>query len=317
MMRRTISLSLQTVAVAGLLAATPSYAQDSTTQTQLRVDKLEKEMRAVQRKVFGTGGVIEPDLSPTTPVQNNPGSSAPVADLTARVDALESQLAKLTGSVEENSYKLRLLENRITALSSSSTSSTSTTPATTQPPAATATTPVTEAKPTPAKPAVVTTPKPTPAKPAATKPSDARLAKVKSVEIPATGNAAEDAYTYGYRLWDAQLYPEAQVQLQKVVTTYPKYGRMSFARNLLGRSYMDDQQYENAVHAFYDNYKTQPNGERAADSLMYLGMTFSKMKNKQASCTAFTELFKNYGETMGSSLKTQAASERTKAGCPA
>lgn len=300
-MQRMNSLMLQSVAAIALVAGTPAVAQDSA--TQLRVDKLEKEMKAVQRKVFGVGGVVEPDLSPTTPVQNDPGSTAPVADLTARVDALESQLAKLTGTVEQNSFKLRQLENRIAALSAA------------QAPAATPTTqPETdEAEPAPA-------PKPVASKPAATtpaKPSDARLAKVKAVEIPSTGNAAEDAYTYGYRLWDAKLYPEAQVQLQKVVKTYPKYGRMSFARNLLGRAYMDDAQYENAVHAFYDNYKSQPTGERAPDSLLYLGMTFSKMKNKQASCTAFTELFKNYGETMGSNLKTQATTERSKAGCSA
>lgn len=308
MMRRTIFWSMQSAAAVALVAGTPAMAQDSA--TQLRVDKLEKEMRAVQRKVFGTGAVIEPDMSPTTPVSTDPGSAAPVADLTARVDALESQLAKLTGTVEENSFKLRQLENRIAALSAPAaapaTGSDSIDPLSAETPKPVLTTP------TPAKPAA-----PKPAATAPAKPSDARLAKVKAVEIPSTGNAAEDAYTYGYRLWDAQLYPEAQVQLQKVVKTYPKYGRMSFARNLLGRAYLDDGQYENAVHAFYDNYKTQPTGERAPDSLLYLGMTFSKMKNKQASCTAFTELFKNYGETMNNGLKTQATSERSKAGCSA
>ena len=313
MMQRTIFWSMQSVAAialvsSALVAGTPVLAQDSA--TTLRVDKLEKEMKAVQRKVFGVGGVVEPDLSPTTPVQTDSGSAAPITDLTARVDALEAQLAKLTGSVEQNSFKLRQLENRIAALSAPAATSGTPTSEPLPTSSTSTTTPATNAQP---KPAVTAKPAP----PVAAKPSDARLAKVKAVEIPSTGNAAEDAYTYGYRLWDAKLYPEAQVQLQKVVKTYPTYGRMSFARNLLGRAYMDDGQNENAVHAFYDNYKTQPNGERAADSLMYLGMTFAKMKNKQASCTSFTELFKNYGDTMNAGLKAQATAERTKAGCPA
>ena len=295
-MRRTISMSLRSVALVAFIASAPAVAQDSN--TNLRVEKLEKEMRAVQRKVFGAGGVVEPDITPsTTPTPTGPGSAAPVADLTARIDALENQLARLTGTVEENSYKLRQLENKIAALGTASS----------QPAAQQDTDEVQAPRLKPS----------TPNTSAAAKPTDARLAKVKAVEIPSTGNAAEDAYTYGYRLWDAQLYPEAQAQLQKVVKTYPNYGRMSFARNLLGRAYYDDGQYESAVHTFYDNYKNLPDGARAPDSLMYLGMTFAKMKNKQASCTAFTELFKNYESSMNSSLKSQATSERSKAGCAA
>src|SRR3546814_17063600 len=51
--------------------------------------------------------------------------------------------------------------------------------------------------------------------PAAADKSDAnRLALVKKVEVPATGNEVEDAYTYGFRLWDAKLYTEAEAQLK-------------------------------------------------------------------------------------------------------
>ncbi len=293
-MRRTIALGLSAVSMAAMTA--PAAAQDNT--TLLRVDKLEKEMRAVQRKVFGTSGIIEPEMGVQTPAPAPVGSTAPVADLTARVDAIEAQLAKLTGMVEQNSFKIRQLENNFATLK-----------------AETGAAAVAPATPAASNPAPAT---PTPAKPTAAAPAKAsadRLAKVKAVEIPATGNAAEDSYNYGFRLWSAGLYPEAQAQLEKLVKDHPRYPRMSFARNLLGRVYMDDRQYENAVHTLYDNYKTNPKGERAPDSLMFLGMTFSRMNNKQASCTAFGELFKVYGDSMNASLRSQATSERTKAGC--
>lgn len=296
-MRRTLILGLATVSMAGLSA--PVSAQDGATVQ--RVDKLEREMRAVQRKVFGAGGVVEPEMGiPTAPTTPLAGSSAPVADLTARVDAIEAQLAKLTGQVEQNSFKLRQLENDLATYKANAGAASVAVPAATTTPA-TATAPTTS----------VTPPKVAPT----TKASADRLAKVKAVEIPSTGNAAEDTYNYGFRLWSAGLYPEAQGQLEKLTKTYPNYSRMSFAQNLLGRAYMDDQQYENAVHTLYGNYKNNPKGERAADSLMYLGMTFAKMKNKDASCTAFTELFKVYGNSMSGGLKSQASSERSKAGC--
>ena len=295
-MRRSLIVALATVSMAGLSA--PVSAQDGVTVQ--RVDKLEREMRAVQRKVFGAGGVVEPEMGiPTAPTTAPIGSSAPVADLTARVDAIEAQLAKLTGQVEQNSFKLRQLENDIAAYKANVGA------ATVVPPAATTT-------PTPTAPTATATP---PKVAPTTKASADRLAKVKAVEIPSTGNVAEDTYNYGFRLWSAGLYPEAQGQLEKLTKTYPNYSRMSFAQNLLGRAYMDDQQYENAVHTLYGNYKNNPKGERAADSLMYLGMTFAKMKNKDASCTAFAELFKVYGNSMSGGLKSQASSERSKAGC--
>src|SRR3546814_3160101 len=73
-------------------------------------------MRAVQRSVFPGGspaffeGEIAPDNTPGERVK----SSAPVIDLTARVDALEEQLQALTGQTEQNAYQLRELEKQFT-----------------------------------------------------------------------------------------------------------------------------------------------------------------------------------------------------------
>src|SRR3546814_16768494 len=63
---------------------------------------------------------------------------------------------------------------------------------------------------------------------------------VKKVEVPSTGNETKDGYDYGYRLWDAKLYPEAETQLKAVVEKWPKSSYASFAQNLLGRAYLDE-----------------------------------------------------------------------------
>src|SRR3546814_4607016 len=74
-------------------------------------------MRAVQRSVFPGGnpaffeGEIAPDNTPGVRAQG----TAPVIDLTARVDALEAQLRTLTGQTEQNAYQLRELEKQFTA----------------------------------------------------------------------------------------------------------------------------------------------------------------------------------------------------------
>src|SRR3546814_9060911 len=76
-------------------------------------------------------------------------------------------------------------------------------------------------------------------KPAADKSDASRLALVKKVEVPATGNEVEDAYTYGYRLWDAKLYTEAEAQLKQVVAKWPTNNYASYAQKLPGRAYLD------------------------------------------------------------------------------
>ena len=75
----------------------------------------------------------------------------------------------------------------------------------------------------------------------------------------------------GYRLWEAKRYSEAVTTLRGVVTKYPNHKRASFAQNLLGRAYLDDGKPAAAAEAFYANYQKMPRGERAPDSLYYLG----------------------------------------------
>ena len=74
------------------------------------------------------------------------------------------------------------------------------------------------------------------AKPAATRPSAQRLAAVRAVVKPQTDDPGDDEYSYGYRLWDAKLYPEAEQQLKLFLDKYPRHPRVSHARNLMGRA---------------------------------------------------------------------------------
>src|SRR3546814_2075295 len=74
-------------------------------------------MRAVQRSVFpgGSPTFFEGEIAPDNTPGERSRTNAPVIDLTARVDALESQLQTLTGQTEQNAYHLRELEKAFTA----------------------------------------------------------------------------------------------------------------------------------------------------------------------------------------------------------
>ena len=281
--------------------STPAMAQDANIDG--RVGKLEKEMRAVQRQVFpnGAGKFIEPDIQSPNAPKSTTSSSTATADLLARVDALETQLATLTGQVEQHGNNMRGMEGRLKSLEVQLKAQAAAPPPA-LPVAAPASTPV-AAKP---KPAIT---------PPAAKPTAARTAAVAAIERPATGDVFEDGYNYGYRLWEAKFYPEAQVTLEETITKYPKHKRASFARNLLGRAWLDDKKPATAVKVFYENYKTDPRGERAPESLFFLGDALTDLGKTAEACEAFGELAKAYPDAASGRLAGRVASGKIRAKC--
>lgn len=310
------------VIVAGL-SLCPGVAL-AQTGIEGRVDRLEREMRAVQRKVFpgGNGQYFPPDISPqqTAPV-NAPGTPAtsPVADLDGRVGALEGQQATMTGQIEQVQYRVQQIEEAFAAYKRSTdarlkaleetAAAVSATPA---PPAAFVPAPV----PAPVKQASAPRPA-TPTKPTAVI-DPARAALVAAVEKPTTEDPADDGYVYGYRLWQGKFYPEAQAVLKQVVAKYPTHRRASWAQNLLGRSYLDEGKPSLASLAFYENYKKFSNGERAPDSLYYLTVALKKLgKPSSDICQVYDELIEVYPTKITAQMKADVARGRAEEKCKA
>jgi TolA-binding protein len=327
-MRRAL-LSLTSAASISFFAL-PVIAQ--TLPVETRVDRLEKEMRAVQRKVFPSGAPVQPDIA-GTPAATVAGNSAnPVADLTSRVDSLETQLASLTGQVEQNNFRLKKLEDAFAKYKLDTEARLNPAAAVVAPAPATpavaavaapavkpavATPVVAAVKPVPpAKPAATAAPK-TAAKPAASATAEARKTAVAAIERPASGDNADDAYNYGYRLWEAKFYPEAQVQLKATVEKFGSTSVGSHAQNLLGRAYLDDGKPALASVAFYENYQKRPRGKRAADSLAYLGEALLQLKKPADACKVYSELSNVYGANLKPKLKDMMDKGRVRAKCGA
>lgn len=285
-----------------MLVDAPSAAAQNVA-LDVRVDRLEKEMRAVQRKVFPAGTPLEAELTrPAVPaVAPGTPSSTPVADLTARVAALESQLASMTGQVEENSFKIRQLQEAFDKYKAEAQSRAEVA----TPPAVMPNTP-----PQTATPAALATP----SRPS-TEAGEARKNAVAAIDRPSTGDAAADAYTYGYRLWDAKFYPEAQAQLKATVDKYGTASIASRAANLLGRAYLDDGKPALASVAFYDNYQKRPKGDRAAESLTYLGEALIQLKKPADACKVYAELEQVYGSSLSASQRSMMDKGRATAKC--
>lgn len=307
MLRQVAGFALALGMIAG---CAPAIAQSAN--TELRLNKVESEVRALQRKVFPGSGdkYFSPEIaSPTpTPAVGPPPSSSALSDVLTRMDSLETQVARLTGQVEQNTNRITQLETRMTSMQPGST-----------PPLATNDAGVPVSAPqsnlgamtggaSNPRPTPTPTPAPTPAPLASAKPttppSSARVQAVSAIAKPSSGDAAEDEYSYGYRLWEAKFYPEAQQQLKLYLEKYPQSPRTSWGRNLLGRAYLDDGNALEAAKWFVQNYQTDKRGERAPDSLLYLAVSMKQLKDTKRACIALSEFGTTYAAEAAGRLKS-------------
>ncbi|HZF46064.1 MAG TPA: hypothetical protein VEZ26_06995 [Sphingomonadaceae bacterium] len=335
--KRTMVLAL---ALAGSgLAALPQAAHAQDADARLR--KIEAEVKALQRQVFpgGDGRFFTPEVITPQPGSTpgaGPGAgnvtgsaSTPITDILGRLDSIESQLTRLTSQTEENSNSVAQLALRVQEIEKARAaemaasqpvdpllpgSGVGTVPAPSGG-AALAATPGTRS--------TVSTPAPTPATtrpaakptPAASGPTAARLAAVQAIAKPTTDDPGEDEYTYGFRLWDAKFFPEAQQQLGLFLEKYPRHKRLSFARNLVGRAYLDDGKPREAAQWFLQNYQQDKNGDRAADSLLYLAESMIAIKDTNRACLALAEFSEVYPALATGRLQSQYQANVAKVKC--
>ena len=314
------------VAVVALALASASAVQ-AQSNVEGRVSKLEGEMRAVQRKVFpgGAGQYLQPDVQAPTmsEVMTGAPATSAVADLTSRVAALEGQMATLTGQVEQAGYRTRQVQEQFDAYRRATDARLKALEAAGPAPgsvsAATAVDRATDEGPVgdAATTRLVPRPATTIARPSGiARPTSATDGdRLATIAKPDTGDATEDAYTYGYRLWQAKRYAEAETQLKKAAAAGPTSKRYSFAQNLLGRAYLDDGKPSLASMAFYDNYKKAPDGERAPESLYYLAQALQKLNKPADACKVYDELSDVYSNKLGARMKADVASGRVAAKC--
>jgi TolA-binding protein len=288
--------------------AVPAVAQRPESVDK-RLDRIEQELRAVQRRVFpgANGPVLAPEMeapaAATSPV-GVPASSA-VVDMNARLDSIEAQLRALTGQAEQNANRLRTMEDGLAQLRQATGSRLDSLEKAAQPPNRAAAAPEAE---TAAPPPVAA-----PARQALRRASEPAPAAADAA--PAASGGAESAYNEAFHLWEQKKYAAAQQALEAVAHDYPDSKWASWARNLAGRAYLDAGRPATAAKTFLANYQIDPKGERAADSLFYLGQSLVALDKPTEACKAYDELKLVYGTTMRTWLKQQLPAARAEAKC--
>ena len=290
--------ALPLVALAAI-SLSPAIAQRRPPTPEQRIDRLERQVRQVQRQVFPKGQPAD-----TAGVSDDPAATQEsVNGLNGRLDAVERQLADILRQAEENGNRVAQMEAEVARLRAEQDRrlrAIETAPAGTEEPTDQSDQgDQADAAPPPTRPKIEN--------------GSARLTPATD-SVSAT-DPAEAAYDEGYQLWTAGKYDAAIRSLQAFTKKYPNHRRTSWAYNLAGRAMLDKGEARQAAEVLLANYRRDKNGERAQDSLFYLGQAVMKLGQPGQACKAYAELETVYAGQIRGPLKAALPNAKAEAKC--
>ena len=129
-----------------------------------------------------------------------------------------------------------------------------------------------------------------------------------------SAGSASAQYNAAFGLLKQADYPAAEGALKTFVAQHPKDTLAGSAQYWLGETYYARGRYAEAASAFAEGYKNYPRGTKAADDLLKLGMSLARANQKQNACVAFAQLDHDFPNP-GSSIKEHSVAEKKRLGC--
>ncbi|PCI50884.1 MAG: tol-pal system protein YbgF [Alphaproteobacteria bacterium] len=259
----------------GIMLPVSSHAQS----TKKRLDILEKQLKAVQRKVFKPGSGFPQEDTVSGPART--GGSIRLADVEARLAQMETQIRQLTGRIEESSYQSNKLkqqmetmardyEFRLAELEKSGTS-----------------VPV--------------------------KSMSGGIVADKTAEDILPAGSEKEQYSYAQKLVTKGQYAKAETALAAFLKRYPEAKLAGNAQYWLGQTYYVRKMYTKATRAFLEGYNNYPKSPKSPAFLLKIGMSLNAMGEKSDACDAYRELASRFPDSMES--KNKRPPEEKRAGC--
>jgi tol-pal system protein YbgF len=305
-------------------------AQDSTTQE--RLDRIERDLNMLQRQVYRGG-------STAMPAPSGSGGSTSAADIEIRMERLEAQMRDLTGRVEQVGNGLEQLRQRVEQINSDidvrfSQMGGAASPgpvsgrsgAVGSPPAANPPSQFAAEPPPPGglMPPGTVVPPPLPSgglnaifntlTPPGMAPPRPQAAEPPGTEPPPSGGSINEQFNHAFGLVKQADYAAAEIALRAFIEAHPNDPLTGNAHYWLGQTYFARNKFPEAASAFADGYKRFPKGSKAAEDLLYLGVSLAKADQKKNACLALAQLDQSFPNA-APAIRERAASEKKRLAC--
>jgi tol-pal system protein YbgF len=295
-MQRLILVLMAAILVSGV-GVKPAHAQ----AIEKRIERLEKQVRALQRKVFDGRDVAMPADG-----ADDMGTASPAVAVGTeqRIMALEEQLRSLTGQIEQVQFQASQTQEKLDTFMADTefrfgqlegggttgggAAAASKTPATT-------------------------------AASVATEPNELPEAASGSSAAGASSDAALPAgspmeqYNHAYSLLAQGKYEAAEAAFRSFLAVHGTDALAGNAQYWLGQSLFVRGNYNDAAREFVAGYQTYPNSQKAPAYLLKIGISLAKIGQKQEACDVFAELKSRYPNSPES--KERRPAEEKAAGC--
>ncbi len=287
---KALRVHLAALCAAGVFfSATPAFPQDPSLLPALidRLERLERDLGLITRQLANEG-------VPESAHSVGEGDAEAVARQEARFSELEDQLRQLTGQIEKAYFALRQVGDRVELMVDD-----------------------TDARLAAIERRLAETPASTPGPIADAGGGPLSTMAIDSGSfsneghgvlgtIPAGGTdvaaaqppedqSVAGAYSQAFQLLSQTDYAAAQAGFQAIIDDYPEDPLAGNAHFWIGEIYMKQGDQQSAAVAFARAYKGFPDGNKAADSLLKLGLAFAAMDKMREACAAYERLTRELG----------------------
>ncbi len=342
-LRRALLVATASMAAAGLLV-TPAYPQTSNDQALIeQVNRLQRELSTLQLYVYRGE---KPPESAVSEIYGSGGvNQTQAARLDLRLPQLESELSALTGRIEEQSYQVSRLSQRLDKLvadvdlrlqyleggggpaaggaagqgqglqgqglqgqasqGQATQGGAGGAPGTLGTVSADALAAVRSGDPVEQGGAVSNN---------ATAASQTGQAGAQQSAYAAAGGTPEEQYNRAFSLLSQANYDQAEQALRGFLAEHPNHRLAGNAKYWLGETHYVRGQYQDAAVTFAEGYQTYPDSSKAPDNLLKLGKSLSALGETNDACGTYGELLRRFPNATPTVLK-QADQERRRLGC--
>jgi tol-pal system protein YbgF len=128
------------------------------------------------------------------------------------------------------------------------------------------------------------------------------------------GGSTSDQYNFAFGLLKQADYSAAEEALRSFIRQHPDDALAGSAQYWLGETHYARGHYAEAAITFAEGYKRYPKGPKAADDLLKLGMSLARANQKQNACITLAQLDRDFPNP-GNAIKERAKDEKKKLGC--
>jgi tol-pal system protein YbgF len=303
--------ALATLLLASPLLAMPASAQNWNSEQAAKLERLERDLQVMQQQVY-KGGARMPA-----------GNAAAVnGNYETRLSEMEEQMRRLNGKIEELQHgqnqvnqqlpaRIQRLEDKIIQLEQQR-------PAVAVAPPATAPAVAPAAQPAPATAVQPAQPNVNAAAAAAAQAAAAGATAPAAPAAPAVAatptTAAQAEYHQAFQLLNQARFQEARTMLQGFTQKHPGDPLIGNAYYWLGETYYVEKDFPKAADNFRKGFEASPEGQKASDNLLKLGLSLSMLGKTPEACVVYTQLGKRFPNLTGA-VRQKLDQEKLRLSC--